>query len=243
MDITTEAFQATLLEPLTYHTAPDTGAGGASITGPFLGDIALNYAVHYALHGHPIPVRHGTILPDYREDHKRFLTLCSVGIPEGDIRYMSPENEATSPMSEGYEQIRIKANTTRVAYIDGKMVNLPNTDKRGVKEDGVTNIAFRGWRSIQSLAPWNSFSFIASSRKKLPEVFTIRMGYHRGCLIRVQKIPRLPRECTLNIYTITKVFERQFTLEEGMVTEMPTARYQLVHGVPREKAIELMSQR
>ncbi len=221
-----ESFRTRLLGPFTYHSVPDAGAAGATVTAPFLGDTALSYAVHYAVHGHPIPVRFGPAGPDYAEDYRHLATVCGVGLPVGAVEMLAPEYVASSFMSEGYEQKAISS-------MDSKH-----------RRSKVSNTPYRPWRQIQSLAPTrngvNVFEFAATSRSPLPERFTVRIGLGRGCLVAVEKVAA-QRTCAVNRHTVERILGRSMDGVPRTSVSAPLAQFQIHHGVPLEHAFRLLA--
>jgi len=220
-------FKARLLGPLTYHSVPDVGAAGATVTAPFLGDTALSYAIHYALHGHPIPVRFGPRGQNYREDYQYFKSISSVGVPTGPVEFLPPEFVASSFMSEGYEQ---------------KNISSMESKRRRSK---VSNTPWRPWRQVQSLAPSNGpvndFAFVAVSATRLPKRFTVRIGLGRGCLLDINEQSHLPETCAVNRQTVEGVLGRSMKGVPYTSISAPLAQFQIYHGVPLERARELLA--
>lgn len=221
-----QSFEARLLGPLTYHSVPDSGAAGATVTAPFLGDTALTYALHYALHGHPIPCRFGPRKQDYPDDYRYFKSICSVGVPAGPVEYLSPEYVASSFMSEGYEQ-------KNISTMDSKH-----------RRSEVSNTPWRPWRQIQSIAPSsngsNVFRFVAVSVSSLPAQFTARIGLGRGCLLAVKETAPT-RQCAINRHTVERVLGRSLAGVPFAGAVAHLASFQIVYGVPVEHAERLLA--
>lgn len=226
MTVVLQGFEARLLGPFTYHSVPDAGAAGATVTTPFLGDTALTYALHYALHGHPIPVRFGFHEQNYREDYRYFKSICSVGVPLGPVEFLPPEFVASSFMSEGYEQKNISS-------MDSKH-----------RRSKVSNTPYRPWRQIQSLAPSrgtaNTFSFVAVSVASLPGRFTARIGLQRGCLLDVREAKQV-QTCAVNRQTVEGILGRSMTGVPYTSISAPLAQFQIHYGVAVERARELLA--
>lgn len=220
----TEAFRVRLLSPLVYHSFPEAGAGGATTTAPWLGDIALNYGIHYAVHGHEIPLRIGTAEPGYEEDIGLMETRCTMGLPVRDVEYDPPETKASSFMSEGYEQRRISTMSD---------------------SDIGSNTPWRAWRQVQAVSSDNEFEFQAVSKEPLPEHFTIRMGKSRGTLLEVRKVSLEARDheratTSVNRHTVENLLSRSLRGVQIESEERPLAQYQICHGVPVESLPELI---
>ncbi len=208
-----QAYEATLLSPLSYRTRADSGAGGASVTGAFLGDIALSYAIHHSRYGsEDLWDGRGRTEPRYKEDYEAMRHRCSVGMPVGPVELMPIEYQATSFVSEGYPQVK--------ALKDSAQSSMKN------------------WMQRQSIAPRNKFEFIVASKgSNLPTEFTIRMGNGRETLVKLREI-RKPESCTLNAFTITNILAR--AIPKGTALQMENSRYLLVHGVKTEEAERLI---
>jgi hypothetical protein len=228
LSITVHSYEARLLGPFTYHSVPDAGAAGATVTAPFLGDTALTYAMHYALLGHPIPNRFGYSDngQDYKGDYRYFKSICSVGTPRTIVEYLPTEYVASSFMSEGYEQKRISS-------MDSKH-----------RKSKVGNTAWRPWRQIQSLAPSrgdiNVFTFIAVSPEHLPEHFTVRIGLGRSCLLDIKETKQLDT-FSVNRQTIETVLGRNMKDVPYTSISAPIAQFQIYHGVPIKYAENLLT--
>jgi CRISPR type I-D-associated protein Csc1 len=220
--VITTAYIATLLSPLNYRTRPDSGAGGASVTGDFLGDIALNYAIEYAQRGGG-SLWEGRIKtePNYEHDMSIFEHRCTVGVPLDPVEMMPIEYQATSFVSEGYPSPRIYQYKKKAGKIEVK------------NQSGSSSL--KGWMQRQALAPFNRFGLVIFSHSAgLPSSFTIRMGNGRETLIRLDAESKLPEHVTLNAFTVSHVLKRP--MPDGLSVEMENARYLLVHGVPLGKA-------
>lgn len=222
-----QTYEARLLGPLTYHSVPDAGAAGATVTAPFLGDVALTYGLHYAVHGHPIPFRFGARKPDYAADYRHFATVCSVGVPQGPVEHLSPEYVASSFMSEGYEQ---------------KAISSMDSVHRKSK---VSNTPYRPWRQIQSLAPTrpgvNLFRFSTVSRRPLRPTFTLRIGLGRACLVEAVEAASGGATCAVNRQTVESYLGRAMDGVPHSHRTALLAAYQIYHGVPIERARDLLA--
>ncbi len=208
-----QTYRATLLSPLTYRTRPDSGAGGASVTGRFLGDLALDYAIEHVMTGgdHLWDGRTKT-KPDYKNDISKFNWRCTVGVPTRAVSMLPIEYQATSFMSEGY-------------------VNM-----RAWKQTGSSSM--KNWMQRQSVAPFNDFMFLAISKaEKLPEKFTVRMGNGRETLVSLVSIG-VPELVTVNAFTISALLDRN--VPKGQSVQMENSKYILIHGVTPEKAVEAL---
>lgn len=210
-----QAFEAVLLAPLSYRTRADTGAGGASVTGYFLGDIAMNYAIHYARYGgEDLWDGRTETTPRYADDHKRMNHRCSVAIPIGATRTLPIEYQSTSFVSEGYPLVgQLKASASS---------------------------SMKNWMQKQSLAPFNRFVFAAVSKdeRRLPSEFTVRLGNGRETLVHLKESSTVPEFVTLNAFTLSRVLNRP--IPSSLAVQMESERYILLHGVETSKCMELL---
>lgn len=209
-----QSFAAKLLSPLSYRTRPDSGAGGASVTGKFLGDIALAYAIEYARYGgESLWDGRSKTKPRYVDDFKVMNHRCTVGIPTGIVSMMPIEYQATSFVSEGYPDLkRLKSSASS---------------------------SMKNWMQMQSIAPFNEFEFMVISRNEgLPANFTVRLGNGRETLAHLVEKRVAPKHVTVNAYTVEKLLGRR--LPTHLSIQWEHARYILAHGVQLKDAVEAL---
>jgi CRISPR type I-D-associated protein Csc1 len=208
-----QAFLARLLSPLSYRTRPDTGAGGATVTGCFIGDLALDYAIHYARYGGENLWDGRTwTMPRYKEDLQVMRHRCTVAVPNGQVTLMPMEYQATSFVSDGFPNVQ------------------------ALKSTGSSSM--KNWMQKQCIAPFEEFHFVVLSKdEKLPPRMTIRVGNGRETLVELTE-EELPESSTLNAFTAAQVLERK--MPAGRSVQMENARYILVHGIPLNSVEECL---
>ena len=213
-----KAYELTLLSPLYYRSRIESGAAGATVTSPWIGDIATTYAINNTLSLKQIPFGYSSHRPNYSEISDLGF-LLSVLEPVTECRYTKVFDIATSFMSEGYPQGKAISDSERAPM--------------------------RNWMKRQGLEPGNSFYFIAFFRDdgfKFPKKFTVRLGNTRECLASVREISdEKIREVTINLYTLSLVLgERRFgevlsdikSGKYGINVEQASSQYILAKGVP-----------
>ena len=224
----TQHFQARLLDPLQYHSFVDAGASGGTVTAPFLGDLALSFAINASVLGIPLEERRlvsGKKYrgPNYEEDILQIGLVPTVGIPHDEIKYLSPEYQGSSYMGEGFEQRNI---SSAARYYPKKKYRINSS---------VGSSSWRPWRQAQLLAPGNIFYFSILKGPRLPKTFAIRMGTGRSCLIEITET-EAPTKVTLNPWSAKSVHGVDIQNLPCNKREYPLALYPLMHGVPLNKA-------
>lgn len=215
-----KTYELTLLSPLYYRSKIESGAAGATVTSPWIGDIAITYAINNALGLKQIPFGYTSHRPNYREIISLGF-LSSILEPVSDCRYTKVFDIATSFMSEGYPQGKAISDSGRAPM--------------------------RNWTRRQGLEPGNSFSFMVFFRDgeiKFPERFTVRLGNTRECLAVVKEESNNKlKNVTINLYTLSLVLgERRFneivsdikTGEYSINVEQASSQYILAKGIPIE---------
>ncbi len=217
-----KAYELTLLSPLYYRSRIESGAAGATITSPWIGDIAMTYAINNTLGLKQIPFGYNSHRPNYSEIADLGF-LLSILEPLSDCRFTKVFDIAASFMSEGYPQGKAISDSGRAPM--------------------------RNWMKRQGLEPGNSFSFVVFFRDgeiKLPEKFTVRLGNTRECLATVREKSNLKiKEVTLNLYSLSLVLgSKRFNEilgyirsgKYGINVEQASSQYILAKGVPIEDA-------
>jgi CRISPR type I-D-associated protein Csc1 len=176
-------FEIRLLSPLFYATRPDSGSAGATTTDPWIGDLALMYAINSSLGLKSLPFKYAENKPVYNE----ILDLpyiTSVASPSSDVKFTRVYDTATSFISQGY-------------------FNKEAFDKSA-------NAPMRNWLKRQGMAPGNVFVFgIATDKEWIPpEEFTVRLGNMKETLASCKKIENFRGRITVNLYTLVLVLKR-----------------------------------
>lgn len=174
-----KAYSLELLSPLYFRSKIDSGAAGSTITNPWIGDIALLYAINNALSLKYLKFGYTSHTSNY-EEIRELGTLSSVAMPTGDVSFTRVYDIATSFLSEGYPQ------------------------GEAIQKSG--NAPFRNWMKRQGIQPGNKFTFVTLSKNdnsSLPNRFTIRLGNSRETVAICTAINSGDiKKVTLNAYTL-----------------------------------------
>jgi CRISPR type I-D-associated protein Csc1 len=200
-------YRLRLLSPLFYRTRQDAGAAGSTITDPWIGDLALCYAINRSLGLKELKFGYDRHQPRYEELSGLPFT-ASIAIPANEVIRTQVYDIATSFISEGY------------------------TNYRAIKL--TENAPMRNWLKRQGLAPGNEFVFSLATKDGWapPDEFTLRLGNTQECLASCSRCPD-PEKVTVNAYTLRTLFKVEGS--EGIqydLIEKPMAQYVLMHGVP-----------
>lgn len=152
-----EKYEVELLTPLFYNSSLDSGAAGSNVTFDWIGDLAIDYAINFALDQKKIIFKYTSHKPDYSEI-KDFNFISSIAYSKINVKKTRVYDFATSFISDGYLPVKVMEKSGRSP--------------------------FRNWIKRQGLEPGNKFYFyiLARDNKKLPEVFTIRLGNMKSCI-------------------------------------------------------------
>jgi CRISPR type I-D-associated protein Csc1 len=176
-------YEIRLLSPLFYATRPDSGSAGATTTDPWIGDLALMYAINSSLGLKSLHFKYTENTPFYNEVLD-LPYITSVASPSLDVKYTRVYDTATSFISQGY-------------------FNKDAFDKSA-------NAPMRNWLKRQGISPGNVFVFgIATNGEWLPpEEFTVRLGNMKETLASCKRIKNFSGWITVNLYTIMLVLNR-----------------------------------
>lgn len=221
-----KAYELTLLSPLYYRSRIESGAAGATVTSPWIGDLAMMYAINRTLDLKQIRFGYTSHKPDYSEIVDLGF-LLSVLEPVSACRYTKVFDIATSFMSEGYPQGQAISNSGRAPM--------------------------RNWMKRQGLEPGNRFSFISffsKSIREFPEKFTVRLGNTRESLALVMEKPLHEiKEVTVNLYSLSltlgserfqEIIKDIKTGKYAMHVEQISSQYVLAKGLSVENALKLV---
>ncbi len=166
-----------LLSPLFYRTRQDSGAAGANTTDPWVGDIAIAYAINSSLGLTRFAFDYLGNKPHY-EELLSLPFLTSIASPVGDVKFTRVYDTATSFISQGY-------------------FNYPAFHK-------TENAPMRNWLKRQGLAPGNVFRFAVATRNGWvpPDTFTIRLGNMKEGVAYCSKADPPDADITVNLYTL-----------------------------------------
>lgn len=222
-----KTYRLSLLSPLYYRTGRDSGASGTTYTAPWIGDLALLYAVNNSLGLTHIKFGYTSLRPDYSGIDRVGIAL-SVATPEVDVSYTRTYDIATSFLSEGYPQTKL------------------------IRDSG--RAPMRNWLKRRGIEAGNVFYFSAffkNSEVSLPENFTLRIGNTREALALCEEVaPQKEEKLTLNIFTMGLFLGKERTSEmlknlEGendvLQIERPVPQYVLVRNVSVESALSFLS--
>lgn len=189
-----KVLKLTLLNHLFYYTEVSGGSTSASITGDFIGDLALNYAFKKALQSNDNHYRY-LKKPKY-EEIKDFGFYCTVAKP---VR--------RSKRTESYIQNTL-FNTD--GYIDVKAI-----EKSGKSP-------YKNFRQVQGIEIGTTYQalFFANEGFKLPPV--IRVGRALETLVLVEEIvldKKKEDEFWLNAFSLKTIFDNLDIAVEILIKE------------------------
>ncbi|WP_393971564.1 type I-D CRISPR-associated protein Cas5/Csc1 [Oxyplasma meridianum] len=198
-----KAYELNLLSPLYYRSRIESGAAGATTTSPWIGDLAMMYAINSSLGLEHIKFGYTSHKPNYGEIVKLGF-LLSVLEPISPCKYTKVFDIATSFISEGYPQ--------------GKAIH------------DSSNAPMRNWMKRQGIEPGNRFSFFSffsDNFRDLPSKFTVRLGNTRESLALVTEIPKneMKKELTLNLYSLSIALKSERFQE--ILREIKAGRYSM----------------
>lgn len=200
-------YKMTLLSPLFFRSKQDSGAAGATVTEPWVGDLALGFAINKALGLVHLPFKYTSNTPEYEE----LLNLCfitSVAMPKGDPKRTRLYDLSTSFMSEGFP---------RMKYIEDS-----------------ARASMKTWLKRQGIEPGTVYTFSMATRDGWvpPEQFTIRLGNMQETLALCQRVNEVPETLTVNLFTLKHLFGHESLKDLAYdLLERPAQQYVLAHGV------------
>lgn len=219
-------YEMTLLSPLYYRSRIESGAAGATITSPWIGDIAMIYAINNTLGLKQVKFGYNSHKPDYSEIMDLGFKL-SILEPASQIKFTKVFDIATSFISEGYPQGKAIADSARAPM--------------------------RNWLKRQGLEPGNKFIFslfVDDEKIKFPENFTVRIGNSKECLGEVREIENNHhREVTMNLYTLSlilgteklkKSLAKLMELNSSIQIEQVSPQYVLARGFKLDEAMRFL---
>lgn len=222
-----KTYRLSLLSPLYYRTGRDSGASGSTYTAPWIGDLALLYAINNSLGLTHIKFGYTSHKPDYSEISRMGIIL-SVATPLGEVSYTRTYDIATSFLSEGYPQTKMISDSGRAPM--------------------------RNWLKRKGVEAGNVFyfsAFFGNPEASLPEKFTIRIGNTREALAYCEQTDTKKNEkLTLNLFSLKMFlgdgrFREALEKLEGengvLQTERPVPQYVLVRNVSTYSAHSLLS--
>lgn len=171
----------TLLNHLFYYTEVSGGGAGSTLTGEFLGDLALNYAFANAWRSREGMYDH-RLQPDYPEIAD-FGFYCTVARPLARARRTG-------------------------TYIQNTLFTDGYPDADSIRKSGSS--PFKNFRQVQGLAIGNEFLAAFFSKEAVPLPPVLRLGRQRETLVRVEVLEKLPEKeedrFWLNAFSLKTVF-------------------------------------
>ena len=177
-----KVLKLTLLNHLFYYTEVSGGSTSASITGDFIGDLALTYAFNKVMQSNNHYYRY-LKKPKY-EEIKDFGFYCSVARP-------------------------IKRSKRTEAYIQNTLFNTDGfVDVKAIEKSGKS--PYKNFRQVQGIQLGTSFQavFFCSENIELPPV--IRVGRALETLVAVEEVvldKKNEDEFWLNAFSLKTVFD------------------------------------
>ena len=224
--IKVKSYEMTLLSPLYYRTRIESGAAGATVTSPWIGDIAMMYAINNTLGLKQLKFGYITHKPNYSEIMDLGFKL-SILDPSYQIKFTKVFDISTSFISEGFPQGKAIADSARAPM--------------------------RNWLKRQGLEPGNKFifsSFFQEESIEFPKMFTVRIGNTKECLGVVKEIEQNQmRRVTMNLYTlslsyggekINKSLKELMGKNQNIRIEQVSPQYVLARGLSSKEAEEIM---
>jgi CRISPR-associated protein Csc1 len=189
-----KVLKLTLLNHLFYYTEVSGGSTSASVTGDFIGDLALNYAFKKALESNDNHYRY-LKRPKY-EEIKDFGFYCTVARP-------------------------VKRSKRTEAYIQNTLFNTDGfIDVKAIEKSGKS--PYKNFRQVQGIEIGTTFQalFFSNENIKLPPV--VRVGRALETLILIEEIAfdkKMDDEFWLNAFSLKTVFDNLDTTIEILVNE------------------------
>lgn len=203
-----KAIKITLLNHLFYHTEISNG----SITGGFLGDLALSYALNKAINKNANIYEH-RLKPNYAEiaDWDYYMTIGK------------PVNLLTNKFKHAGKPSRTGSYTRNTLFnTDGYY------DSRSIEKSGKS--PFKNLIHTQGIALKNDFISLLISANPVELPPTIRIGNQKETLLKLEEIPvnKIDNEFWLNAYTLKVVFNNLKKAMDISVEENGSANYQYI---------------
>lgn len=177
-----KAIKLTLLNHLFYYTEVSGGSTSASVTGSFIGDLALTYAFNRCLNENQNAYEFRN-KPEYSEI-KDFGFYCTVAKP-------------------------IKTNVGKTEnYIRNTLFNVDGfIDVDRIVKSGKS--PFKNFRQVQGVKLGTEFIALFLSKEQTELPATIRIGTGKETLVKVEEIdPKIAaNDYWLNAYTLKVVFD------------------------------------
>ena len=218
-----KAVKLTLLNHLFYYTEVSGGSTSASVTGSFIGDLALTYAFNRCLNENQTMYEFRS-RPDYSEI-KDFGFYCTIAKP-------------------------INTNVSKTEnYIRNTLFNVDGfIDVERINKSGKS--PFKNFRQVQGVKLGTEFVALFLSREQTELPPTIRIGTGKETLVKVKEIDLklATNDFWLNAYTLKVVFNNLESAMKIMLDERKAnftfvlENYNLVKHFSLENIKELFKQ-
>jgi CRISPR-associated protein Csc1 len=176
-----KALEFTLLNHLFYYTEVSGGSASATLTGAFLGDLALNYALNRNLVADENYYERCFRKKPQYEEIKDFGFYCSVGKP---LTNRCPRTEN---------------------YIRNTLFNTDGfIDVDSIQKSGKS--PFKNFRQAQGLQIGTTFQALLLYKDEITIPPTLRLGTGRETLLEVSVKEKEATEYWLNAFTLKTVF-------------------------------------
>lgn len=189
-----KVLKLTLLNHLFYYTEVSGGSTSASVTGDFIGDLALNYAFKKALQSNDNHYRY-LKRPKY-EEIKDFGFYCTVARPV------------------------IRSKRTE-AYIQNTLFNTDGfTDVKTIEKSGKS--PYKNFRQMQGIEIGTTYQALFLSNVNIELPFVIRVGRALETLVLIEEIAfdkKIDDEFWLNAFSLKTVFDNLDTAVEVLLKE------------------------
>ena len=208
-----KAIKIKLLNHLFYHTEISNG----SITGGFLGDLALTYALNKALNSNANIYEH-RLKPNY-EEIKDFGYYFSVGKP---VKISTQKNKSDKYIFAG-KPARTGSYTRNTLFNTDGFYDAKSIEKSAKSP-------FKNLIHTQGVALRNEFTTLLISKDDIEIPKTIRVGNQKETLLELSEIPleQTDNEFWLNTYTLKVVFDNLKTAMDISLEENETVDYQYI---------------
>jgi len=207
-----KAIKITLLNHLFYHTEISNG----SITGGFLGDLALTYALNKAVNKDAEIYEH-RLKPNYKEiaDFDSYMTI---GKPI----------KAKTHKTKGIYEFAGKPTRTG-SYKRNTLFNTDGYyDIKSIEKSGKS--PFKNLIHTQGVALKNQFVSLLISEKPIELPPTLRVGNQKETLLKLDEVPveKTDNDFWLNAYTLKVVFDNLKIAMNISIDENGSANYQYI---------------
>ena len=210
-----KAIKIKLLNHLFYHTEISNG----SITGGFLGDLALTYALNKALDSNANIYEYHRLKPEYQEI-KNFSYYFSIGKP---VKLAEQKGSKSGKYILSAKPIRTGSYTRNTLFNTDGFYDIKSIEKSGKSP-------FKNLIHTQGIALRNKFLALLISKKKIELPPTLRIGNQKETLLELSEIPfeKTDNDFWLNAYTLKVVFDNLKTAMDISIEENGTANYQYI---------------